>query len=516
MTSTRDRLVTFGEFERRSADLAEGRTSPHNLEAETAVLGAVLLCNEVLDEVTRVLAAHHFFRTAHALIFGKMVALKQRGVPVDPITLAEELSRTGDLERVGGPAYILRLTDGLPRRTNVLHYAGIIREKALRRAVIQQADQLSARAHDPNEHVASLAAVSRALSETFFDATVTVAAVSESLPTMIARLGGDKAPAVLVDDLIPGDGFVLLHGQPREFKSLVSQSLTLSVTTGAPAFNLQRLRVPQALPAWYITEEDSARRVAARFEQLARGLGVEPLPAHLHVTAGLGVSLDDADWQERLIATTRQYGFRLVVLDPLRSLTETADQGPRELTPLVLYLRRFIRETGAVVLIVHHDTKPGAFGRDNRRRPQRASGGGIFALADAPIHVERQNDGDRVLVPSDYKFQAEPPRIRLTLEQGPDWLRLVGQDEAAPAARLGDLTGRIQQFLRKHPNSSSSEVVKGVKASKQVVLRHLKRLAEVQQVTSAPDGKTIRWRVLCQDEETGSMSSPQVSEPTDR
>jgi RecA-family ATPase len=104
-----------------------------------------------------------------------------------------------------------------------------------------------------------------------------------------------------------------------------------------------------------------------------------------------------------------------VTFDPLRSLTAAADQA-RELKPIVTFLRRLMRETGCAVLIVHHHTKPGEK-PDQRRRPQRASGGGIFSIADAPIHVETIDQNRRLLVPTAFKFCADPAPITLTLEQ---------------------------------------------------------------------------------------------------
>lgn len=181
-----------------------------------------------------------------------------------------------------------------------------------------------------------------------------------ALPELLARAATVLEPRWLIQGLLPGDGSILIHSQPREYKTLSVQALLLALTTGTPAFGLDRLAVPEAVPAWYVTEEDGWYRVASRFAALLRGYGLPQTPELLHVSAGRGINLDTAEWQERLIATTREQGYRLVVWDPLRSLTETADQGPRELKPFALFMRRFIRETGAVVLIVHHDTKPPA------------------------------------------------------------------------------------------------------------------------------------------------------------
>lgn len=124
------------------------RTLPHNLEAERSVLGAILLRNEALDHATEHIDAGDFFRDAHRVIFDKMVALSERGQAIDLVTLKEELARAGQLEQVGGPAYIASLVDGVPRSTNVEHYARIIKEKATCRSLIFAAGRISDLAYE--------------------------------------------------------------------------------------------------------------------------------------------------------------------------------------------------------------------------------------------------------------------------------------------------------------------------------------------------------------------------------
>src|SRR5205809_2184305 len=106
------------------------RTLPHNLEAERSVLGAVLLHNDAFNLAAEVIDSSDFFRDAHRRIFDKMVKLVERGDAIDLVTLKEELNRAGELDQVGGPAYITALVHGVPRSTNVEHYARIIQEKA--------------------------------------------------------------------------------------------------------------------------------------------------------------------------------------------------------------------------------------------------------------------------------------------------------------------------------------------------------------------------------------------------
>src|SRR4029078_6414881 len=130
---------------------AAARTLPHNLEAERSVLGAILLYNDAFNLAAEVIDAGDFFRDAHRRIFDKMVRLVERGDAIDLVTLKEELGRSGDLEEVGGPAYITALVDGVPRSTNVEHYAKIIKEKATLRSLIFSANKIVATAYEAEE-----------------------------------------------------------------------------------------------------------------------------------------------------------------------------------------------------------------------------------------------------------------------------------------------------------------------------------------------------------------------------
>src|SRR3990172_8185138 len=127
------------------------RTLPHNLEAERSVLGAILLHNDAFNLAAEVIDSVDFFRDAHRCIFDKMVKLAERGDAIDLVTLKEELGRSGELDEVGGPAYIAALVDGVPRSTNVEHYARIIKEKATLRQLIASANRIAASAYEAEE-----------------------------------------------------------------------------------------------------------------------------------------------------------------------------------------------------------------------------------------------------------------------------------------------------------------------------------------------------------------------------
>jgi replicative DNA helicase len=127
------------------------RTLPHNLEAERSVLGAILLHNDAFNLAAEVIDSGDFFRDAHRRIFDRMVKLSERSNAIDLVTLKDELNKAGELDEVGGPAYIAALVDGVPRSMNVEHYARIIKEKSTLRNLIFSANKILATAYDGAE-----------------------------------------------------------------------------------------------------------------------------------------------------------------------------------------------------------------------------------------------------------------------------------------------------------------------------------------------------------------------------
>ena len=127
------------------------RALPHNLEAEKSVLGAILIHNEAFNHAAELIDSRDFFRDAHRRIFDKMVSLSERNDAIDFVTLKEELARSGELEEVGGPAYIASLADGVPRSANVEHYARIVKEKATLRNLIHSANRILSDAYRAEE-----------------------------------------------------------------------------------------------------------------------------------------------------------------------------------------------------------------------------------------------------------------------------------------------------------------------------------------------------------------------------
>src|SRR5207253_8685592 len=110
-----------------------------------------LIHNDAFNTAAHVIDSGDFYRDAHRRIFDRMVTLNERRDAIDFITLKEELSRGGELDDVGGPAYIASLADGVPRATNVEYYAKIVKEKSTLRNLIYAANKILTNAYEADQ-----------------------------------------------------------------------------------------------------------------------------------------------------------------------------------------------------------------------------------------------------------------------------------------------------------------------------------------------------------------------------
>ena len=141
------------------------KVPPHNLEAEQATLGALLLDWEAVGTVIRYLRPENFYSLQNQKIFTAILSLFNNGKTGDIITLTEELKLSGELDAAGGPGYITSLTDTVPTSANVEYYAKIVLELFVKRTLIKISNKIIAESHD--ETVESRAVLENAQKDIF-------------------------------------------------------------------------------------------------------------------------------------------------------------------------------------------------------------------------------------------------------------------------------------------------------------------------------------------------------------
>ncbi|MFF2123488.1 replicative DNA helicase [Kitasatospora sp. NPDC058184] len=134
-----------GRSRRGKAEAGDGfeRVPPQDLDAEKSVLGGMMLSKDAIGDVVEVLKPADYYRPAHEMIHTAILDLYGRGEPADPITVAGELTKRGELQRVGGAPYLHTLVNSVPTAANAEYYAQIVHERAVLRRMVEAGTRIA-------------------------------------------------------------------------------------------------------------------------------------------------------------------------------------------------------------------------------------------------------------------------------------------------------------------------------------------------------------------------------------
>lgn len=327
------------------------RPLPNNLEAERAVLGAILLDNAALSRVVEKLNAGDFFLPQNRHIFVSMVCLAQEHQPIDTISLMENLRGRNELESAGGVAYLSQLPDGLPRVTNVDHYAGIVSHKAELRRLAYEGEAIRDAALN-GDRDAAIAHVVAVHEDGSASRGLRVVSVEELLAREI------RPREMLLEPILPEQGLAMLYAYRGLGKTYLALGIAAAVASGA---SFLRWTAPRQRGVLYVDGELPAKTVQERFAMIVAGIeGGEPAPEALKIIT--------PDFQERPLpdlATPQGQrllephlaGVNLVVLDNLSALCRHGNENEGEGWLPVQEWALGLRRRGISMLFVHHAGK---------------------------------------------------------------------------------------------------------------------------------------------------------------
>lgn len=141
-------LAKKQDYSQQARSEMKNKPLPQNIEAEKSVLAACMLNDEIVEELILKLKPENFFRPAHRIVFEAVCELNARRIPVDQISLADALNASGQLEAIGGKAYLVDLADNTFALTNWQNHAAIVKRTAILRELIYAAAQINALAYD--------------------------------------------------------------------------------------------------------------------------------------------------------------------------------------------------------------------------------------------------------------------------------------------------------------------------------------------------------------------------------
>ncbi len=142
-------LSALGEDYGQDRQVAQLRIPPHSIEAESSVLGGLLLDNAAWDRVNDLLKDNDFYRFEHRMVFSAIGSLINASKPADVITVFEQLQSLGKAEEIGGLGYLNSLAQYVPSASNIRRYAEIVRERSILRKLVSASDEISTNAFNP-------------------------------------------------------------------------------------------------------------------------------------------------------------------------------------------------------------------------------------------------------------------------------------------------------------------------------------------------------------------------------
>ena len=224
---------------------------PCNIDAEKTILGAVLLDNAALKEISISLEADDFFLDSHRRIWQRMADLYTSGRPIDIVTLSAELSKNKEIEAVGGIAYLCSLTEGLPRRPVIDEYIRIVADKSIARRIMAISSTIIARAADQSESATQTLAVLEAQLVALKDRSRLLSHTRNPEPFFVGFARSLALLQMLSNGpwmgLIQKDGNGLILGDPGTSKSLAVFDLALHLVGGVAWFHH---KIPQTGQSW--------------------------------------------------------------------------------------------------------------------------------------------------------------------------------------------------------------------------------------------------------------------------
>lgn len=389
---------------------------PQNIDAEQSLLGSLLIDKDAIVRISEILHPHNFYRTEqHGSIYEAMQKLFERREPIDIVTLTEELKKNGNLDKIGGAAYLTTLVNTVPTSAHLEQYARIIKEHAIRRNLITQATQLIEKAYNDGEAVSDLLEFAEAgifsLSQANVkrDFTQIKDALTESfdrldeLQKSSGKLRGVPTGFRDLDNKLAGmqdSNLLILAARPGQGKTslVLNIAQNVAVNAGLPVgiFSLEmsqeelvdRLLVGQAdIDAWKLK---TGRLDEKDFDRLSVAMGeLAEAPIFIDDTPGINIS----EMRTKARRLQMEHGLRFIIVDYLQLVHgRNLENRVQEVSEISQSLKNLARELKVPVLAVSQLSR--AVENRGTRKPQLADlreSGAIEQDADVVMFLYRED-----------------------------------------------------------------------------------------------------------------------------
>lgn len=366
------------------------RVPPHDIEAESAVVSAVLLDPPRLSEVQLILEPEHFYSDANRKIYETIEAIVSKGGTVDILTVRAFLDDRGWLQRVGGPKYLAQILDSVPAVSHLEAYAERVRQKAQARRLIYACQSIASSAYSDTRDVPEL--LDRAELEV---TKITRGLEGRRRFRYLDSIFGPLDPIRWVQRdlfLCPGRP-TLWTGFGYSGKTLTLQALAIAVASGERPWGHFKRCVPMRVIHFDYEQGEYATR--RRYQRLAFGSGICPemIEDRLRVACLPDVYLTSPGVEELLVRELD--GWDLAIFDSLRAIVPGVDENASDIRKYLDILTRVSTRVGCAIVVIHHHGKGGK-DKDKREAPRGNSA--IFDAAGTVFALEAKEPGDPIRI----------------------------------------------------------------------------------------------------------------------
>jgi len=470
-----------------SASEAATQTLPQNVEAEAALLGALMIDNRLVEDVQLKLRAEHFFEPLHGRIYDSILRMTDANRVANPVTLRPLFDGDEAMKDVGGPAYLAQLTGSGAAVIGARDFAQQIYDLALLRALVGVGRDLVEGALDTSEDVAPLAQIERAETElykvaeqggadgkakTFAEATRDALQMAEKALNSGGHLSGFTTGLEALNSKIGGlhkSDLIIVAGRPGMGKSALgtnmafaaarrylrdlSEGIDAAKSAGAPALLFSLEMSADQLATRILSEQSgitsenlrTGRISQAEFRELARAAGeLESLPLYIDDTPGLTI----AALRTRARRMKRQKNIGVVVVDYLQLLQGTGRNGAenrvQEISEISRGLKQLAKEIDVPVIALSQLSRQVEQRED--KRPQLSDlreSGSIEQDADIVLFIYREDYYLKAVEP-DMPTPNETEKLAKYDEWNAKYAAAAGKAEVIVAKQRHGSTGIVR------------------------------------------------------------------------
>jgi hypothetical protein len=485
--------------------LTDGAPPPQDIDAERAVLAAMMYSADAIGRARELLTPADFYRLPHQKIFDAIIALHTRNEPADCVTVCAELARRDDLGVTGGWAAVAEIRESPGAPENLPAYAEIVRAAAANRRARKLATELHQDIEADPDRAAELLRTRRdrlaALLETAPHAKYDRLVSASLCGSAILEHRFERRTPLIGGGILAAGDLALIFGRAKSGKTWLTLQLALAIARGEPWFGFETTSGPTAVGFLELELLGDA------MQERLRALGGE-IPENFHLLVrpvfhgafdlvnkhGAPVHLDE------LRAWIVAHQLKVVFIDALARATSCEQF---DFSPLLLALDHLRADLGVCIILIHHEGKPAKNGRepddlDMMRGDSRLSGFPQFIL--------------RVVKKPGNLYSARFAGVSNGPTPEPIYFTLgdngVPRQVAAPESVAAGNRGRVAQVVLAAPRPiSCAEVAKLTCLSDASARSHLSSLVAEGRIGRAGEGKNTRYVPLTAESAESATSA---------